>query len=445
MAQLEITSSNRLQVAKEEIIAATDALSKPHSEHEFGRLMAKISDMIKGKDILEKEIKVLGSFKFPAMKIRQSKVAEAHAKTSGWIFSDSSVDGQISLHLHEWLQSHGGIYWVSGCAGSGKSTLMNFLCDHERVYEALTVLAGQKVLATASFFFWNPGTDLQKSQEGLLQSLPLLHNILRQSPDMIPVTCQSRWGDPLIQSEPWTRVELMEAFARLRHEALPWTRYCFFINGLDEYGGDHTEIINVMKDMVGPNDVKVCLSSRPWNIFENAFGGDSLTMIRLQDFTREDIKRFVRGNLEDHRFKALSHMDDRYRDLVLEIVDSAQGVFLWVFLVVRSLIRGLGNEDTVALLQKRLRLLPTDLIEYFEHMSGSVDPVYKGQAAEIYQVCLAAPYNLPLMSPSSTLRRRRILASKPRCAPGLKPRFTSIANRRCRAFESAMPRPTRRF
>ena len=35
--------------------------------------------------------------------------------------------------MQDWLLSRHGDYWVSGKAGSGKSTLMKFLCNHEKL------------------------------------------------------------------------------------------------------------------------------------------------------------------------------------------------------------------------------------------------------------------------------------------------------------------------
>ena len=93
---------------------------------------------------------------------------------------------------------------------------MKYLCDHERAQKALELRAGQDELVTASFFFWNAGTVMQKSQEGLLQSL--LYQILRKCPLLAPIVCPFRWQAADLHrdnSEPWTRSELSEALDRL--------------------------------------------------------------------------------------------------------------------------------------------------------------------------------------------------------------------------------------
>lgn len=70
-----------------------------------------------------------------------------------------------------------------------------------------------------------------------------------------------------------------------------------------------------------------------------------------------------------------------YRLLIADIGERAQGVFLWVYLNVRSLRDGLVNGDDLSMLQTRLHSLPTDLEEYFKHRSASVDLIHKEKQA----------------------------------------------------------------
>jgi hypothetical protein len=77
-----------------------------------------------------------------------------------------------------------------------------------------------------------------------------------------------------------------------------------------------------------------------------------------------------------------------YQHLISEIANRAQGVFLWVFLVVQSLREGLANGDSISMLEIRLRSLPTDLELFFKHMILSVDMVYQKQMALTFQAAL---------------------------------------------------------
>lgn len=69
-----------------------------------------------------------------------------------------------------WLRSGAGVFHILGKAGSGKSTLMKFLCSHEQTQEELRVWAGEeKKLVFARFYFW------KSSNNNMQMSLPGLH------------------------------------------------------------------------------------------------------------------------------------------------------------------------------------------------------------------------------------------------------------------------------
>ena len=101
---------------------------------------------------------------------------------------------------------------------------------------------------------------------------------------------------------------------------------------------------------------------------------------------------------QNPRFRILATNDSRSRDLVQEIVEKARGVFLWVVLVVKSLLTGLGNADRVIHLQKRLRSFPESLEKYFGHMLISVEQCYREETAKAFNFALVATAPMSLMT-----------------------------------------------
>lgn len=87
------------------------------------------------------------------------------------------------------------------------------------------------------------------------------------------------------------------------------------------------------------------VSARPhtWHIFEDQF--KDKPKLRLEDLTFSGIQQFVAAKLhESAGFKELDRQEPEYaRNLVKEIVAKSSGVFLWVDLVVKSLLNGLTN------------------------------------------------------------------------------------------------------
>lgn len=77
-------------------------------------------------------------------------------------------------------------------------------------------------------------------------------------------------------------------------------------------------------------------------------------------------------------------------ELLEEVVERSQGVFLSVYLVVRSLVDGLRNHDKISHLHERLRSVLSDLDVFFRHIFKTLDPIYHKETARMFQVALAA-------------------------------------------------------
>lgn len=168
--------------------------------------------------------------------------------------------------------------------------------------------------------------------EGLLRSIIL--DILTQCPGLAPVAAPWRWQSHqlgAITLSAWTNNELLNTFERLLLNTQERIKICFFIDGLDEFEGSDTareNVILLLKRAARMSHVKVCLSSRPWLIFEDAFGGQPSLL--LQHLTYQDIKNFVHSELvENQKFARLRDRDELgCSSLVLGITDKAKGVFL---------------------------------------------------------------------------------------------------------------------
>ncbi|KAK5721184.1 hypothetical protein LTR17_014825 [Elasticomyces elasticus] len=347
---------------------------------------------------------LLTSFQYDGMRFREQAIPRSHAQTFDWIFSK-----QQSTYL-DWLNNDSGMFWVAGKAGAGKSTLMRYLFNHDATMEGLRHWAKGGKLISSRHFFWRAGTPLQKSQTGLLRSL--CHDIFRNCPDLLPVVLKDKWdalsGRALQNLDPtifytWTQEELSDMVKSLYNQTLTSDGqkmfFSFFIDGLDEYEGVPEDLIATLKSLSGFLNVKLCVSSRPWNAFDDCFGKDQNRMLLLQELTAADISLYVRDTLAaDQRFLRLRARDERCTGIVQEITTKAQGVFLWVFLVIRELMKGLTNDDNYSTLQRRLRSLPPDLETFFKHMFDHLDNFYSVETERIFRVMLEAEQCMPLLA-----------------------------------------------
>lgn len=345
--------------------------------------------------------RVLLSLRFPDMRIRESSIRDAHKNTYDWVVEtnqDRENERQNELPLiNTWLKSGDGVFWLAGKAGSGKSTLMKHVTRQANLASLLQKWARYGKVVICRFFFWNSGSKLQKSQEGLLRTI--FYQIFHSCPELIlgllPERCKHTSGDD--NTTDWTLMDLLQLLNRFVAMEFMRTSFCIFIDGLDECGEDLLDLIAILQSMKN-NRIKMCLSSRPWNCFEEAFGQDKRRSIRLEEHNRADILRFVNDTISSSPgFRKLRQVDPECSSLINEVVDKAQGVFLWVFLVTRSLIRGLTNGDSIHTLRVRLRKLPPELEPYFMHMFKSIEDVYLQETAELLQISVAAVEPHPTM------------------------------------------------
>lgn len=343
---------------------------------------------------------ILKSLYYLELRDRHNRISDAYEKTFQWIYGDPYPGEKSWTHFVQWLESDENLYWITGKAGSGKSTLMKYLFNDTRTLEHLNIWASGRPLLVAAFFFWDSGTDLQKSHDGLFRSL--LFQLLTESPELIPHLLPERWDVFQLFGEdetPWNSSELRRAFERLAGTDMLDAKYCLIIDGLDEFDGDNSNLINFLKD-ISSTRVKVCVSSRPWNVFRDALSHQPNLM--LQHLTYPDIKFYIDSAFINHTgFAELQQREPQYAGQLLEaIARKASGVFLWVHLVVRSLLAGLLNSDRVSDLQRRLDYLPPDLESLYEKMLKSLEPFYFEHAAQYFQIvhCAEEPPTLLRMS-----------------------------------------------
>lgn len=259
-----------------------------------------------------------------------------------------------------------------------------------RCMEYLRRWASGKNLLVASFYFWASGSKLQTTRTGLYRTL--LHQLLSKRPELLPVVSPDRWGALCLFGhgvKPLKEYELRDMLQRLLSELASTSCVCLFIDGLDEFEGKQDELVLFLKQLMAKTPIKMCVSSRPWPVFEDAF--QNKPSLRVEDLTYHDIKSFDTSNFQsDANFSRLKTREPQFAgELVDEIVWKASGVFLWVQLVVSSLLDGMRSEDRVADLRRRLDSLPPDIEDLYDKILDDLDPFYFEHAAQYFQMMKA--------------------------------------------------------
>jgi hypothetical protein len=357
-----------------------------------------------GKRLLLEEF-FLETLAFTTMSDREEEISEAHSHTFEWIFqhykagSGSQEIQQPKDSFTEWLEGNScsPVYWINGKAGSGKSTLMRYIYDQQKTFDYLKAWAGDLPLLRARFFLWTSGNVDQKSHAGLLRAL--LHQLLSERKDMIPwvfpdlwMICQDTKRRINAQFD-WSVDRLFPSILKFLDLTAGEYKLCLFIDGLDEVQGHEKELVRMVEAIVKASEgnVKACVSSRPWQVFEESFL--SIPQLKLQELTSNDISRYVDDILKNTPkvWRILKREPDAAQDLKQKIVQMADGVFLWATLAVKTLVERVGSGDKVADAVLKLSKLPTDLDALFTHLlfESKEDPDELEQQSQILQIIRA--------------------------------------------------------
>ncbi|KAI0521935.1 hypothetical protein F5B22DRAFT_643516 [Xylaria bambusicola] len=292
----------------------------------LGDLKKSLEQFRKEQKLCAQQLEILKSLYFPELRRRWSQIPKAELRTNEWVYEPEKTS---FLSWLESLEDGDGLFYITGKAGSGKSTLMKSIAEDHRTVWSLRKWAGMMALYTASYYFWNQGTETQKSGRGLFQSL--LYQIFRRIPELI-----------------------------IPH-------------------------------------IKICASSRPGRQYE-AFLPHNDRSFDIAEFTKEDMRIFVDTNLQaSTRWRQLVVESElACRDIIHMISTRASGVWIWVFLVTKDIVREAEKCEGVATLRRIVDSFPDDLYEYFERMIKQIPKLHREQMAQIFLIMMEALRPLPL-------------------------------------------------
>jgi hypothetical protein len=266
---------------------------------------------------------------------------------------------------------------------------MKMAYNHARTKVLLDSREGQK--ARAAFFFHDRGSEIQKSFDGLLHSI--LYQLLSDLPVLLPIIV------PIYQQiaedeRRWSINELERAFTEVLSQTIIEADICLFLDALDEYSGSHENVANFLNHVVNAGNeahtrIKICFSSRPLQIFLDRFS--NTTGFDLHKWTAGDIELVIKSRMSDntrmHQYMHSSAAKDR--ELALQFADKiasgAQGVFLWVRLVLDELLDAFTHGERLVSLIHRLADLPTELEAYYERILNRLPSSYHMEALVMFK------------------------------------------------------------
>ncbi|KAE8453313.1 hypothetical protein EG329_011380 [Mollisiaceae sp. DMI_Dod_QoI] len=358
----------------------------------------------------EDEIDVMiSSINFEETGHRLNEIQAQYKSTFEWIFDDEEL-GFLS-----WLGSPREVYWISGKPGSGKSTLMKLARQDTRTNVFFNKHDPEASHLIIDFFFHDRGSANQKSLEGLLYRI-LYQLMIRErklAKLVLPIVASqlkvASQLDVPSRLEPrritWTLHDLRQALDIVFTQTQVPLRILLFLDALDEFDGEPQTIADFVKDLVRPRpgsatELKICCSSRPWNVFRDAFS--DLVGCKVHEHTKEDIRRYIDG-----RFKSNTRMsgmmvreghsvNDTIQTLKHGLSTRAEGVFVWVRLVLDELLKACTDGSMPEELIQTLSSIPDDLDKSYQRLIDRIPLDYKFESYIMIEIVLRSedPFGL---------------------------------------------------
>lgn len=142
----------------------------------------------------------------------------------------------------------------------------------------------------------------------------MLYQLLSQRPDTIYQVCPERWEILCLFGElPKTfgKGELRELWHSALKILTSKDKVCLFFDGLDEFAGDCDDLVDDFKQLVKAYPVKLCVASRPWEVFLDAL--QDKPRLQMEHLTHDDTENYITCRLhDDTNFDRLKRLEPHF-------------------------------------------------------------------------------------------------------------------------------------
>ncbi|CAO2648328.1 Nn.00g075950.m01.CDS01 [Neocucurbitaria sp. VM-36] len=291
-------------------------------------------------------------------------IKDPHDDTCQWLMQRKS--------FCDWLDMKKGIFWMKGNPGAGKSVLMKYLLvDPDRLL--WDRIRDSNCTIKVGFFFRSTRTISERCTNGMLRTLlfQIFQREMRIYQKALRVLRELRQGRRTAEHIKWTDRQLHDVFKNIfqgLHEDDKPTRLLFFLDALDECLEPEMEstleTLHKLLSTARDHDISlgICISSRPLPGLDREVRAAS-GWISLQKENHEAIYTYIRTELASKH--DVRRGENYHRKFAERVAERADGVFLWVALVVPRLRKKIDNGGTLRELEALLQDIPNDLRDLF--------------------------------------------------------------------------------
>ena len=290
--------------------------------------------------------------------------------------------------MTKWLGHERGLFWIGGKPGSGKSTLMKsiWLQYGERPQSADDTIVAH--------FFSKGRTPFEERFESLL--MHVLLRLLGKYPSLFETvidivrslvrSCESETSDLH-----WSFGSLKKCLMRMLRDGRQIVKMCLLVDALDECQDvSIRECIAFFLELASSQQkvgVKVCFSSRyvPEDLITGSLGPNGFL---LEDKNLTCIANYVKDRLSI--MGTSQGTVNVQEELEKEIIRKADGIFLWVKIVLQELENASEDGAVFAELKKILVAVPGKLSGLFQSLLEKIGEGFLTETNDMLALVLSA-------------------------------------------------------
>lgn len=287
------------------------------------------------------------------------------------------------------------VLWVVGKPGCGKSTLSRHLLKvlRERAPKSTQIIIG-------GYFNNAQGGDLERSEEGLLQTL--LFQILTEFPALFRQTLQVYIDQEKSQKKGefrWTRDALREMLKKAVAGTSTRRIFYFILDAFDENSGNPTSKDSLLKFITSLGDtedstVKILVTSRPYPGLQRHREGRRT--IYLDRLTSDDIALYVRAELKHIASVFEEELENEILQLEGVMIERANGVFLWVRLVAEHLRLVADKGEDFPVIRNTVNTTPEGLTNLYDLILKRTEESDRPKQKQLLEWVALSPRGLTL-------------------------------------------------
>ena len=276
---------------------------------------------------------------------RYDKISKEHKGSLQWLWTHEKYQ--------KWSSSErSSLLYIEGKPGSGKSTLAKYFREN---------LQNTSSSIIVNYFYTLRGTTLELTHENMLRSV--LYSILKKDETFFPLFQSKFRKFGSHNDSKWPYESLQHILSSLASH--PFTKRLYLIlDAMDESEeNDRRKIIGLLCQLCAKSQsciIKIFLASRPISQFTHEVKNGH-HVIRLQDENEKDISEFARSFLGPK----LGLPRNILNEATKYIVENAQGMFVWVYLVQQTLLEYAERGCTTNQIFNFLKSLPTELDAFY--------------------------------------------------------------------------------